>query len=242
MAERVRNKNKNKSKRIQRLDEEVEDFTKKSPQEIRDDWRQYLEHWKMYPDHFIDFISTEDTKIELYFYQRIFLRIFFRYRKVFITATRGTAKTWTQILAMYLQCMFYPNVSKFICAAGKEQAAKFSQDNIEAIWDFFPILRDEIKYKSFSKDYTKLVFKNGSRFDVVQTKDSERGGRRHGGAIEEISDPQFKGDLLHSVVIPLMANNRIAACKGVDPDEVHKQEWYLKNSKKEKVVLHVSYI
>lgn len=24
-----------------------------------------------------------------------------------------------------------------------------------------------------------------------------------------------------------MANNRIAACKGVDPDEVHKQEWYL---------------
>ena len=206
---------------------QTSDYQRKNFQDIKDDWRQYGEYWKSYPDRFIDFISSPDSKIELYFYQRIFLRVFFRYRKVFITATRGTAKSWTAILAMYLQCMFYPGISKFICAPGKEQAAKISQENLDKIWEFFPILKDEIQYKSFAKDYTKLVFKNGSRFDVVQVKDSQRGGRRNGGGIEEIADDKFDGDMLHSVVIPLMANNRIAMCKGVDPDEIHKQEFYM---------------
>lgn len=49
---------------------------------------------------------------------------------------------------------------------------------------------------------------------------------RHGGGIEEIVDERLDGDMLHSVILPLMANNRIAMCKGVDPEEVHKQEWY----------------
>ena len=202
------------------------DYRVKTFGEVKQEWRKACEYWKSYPDRFIDYISTPDTKISLYFYQRIFLRIFFRYRRVFLTATRGTAKSWTEILAIYLQCMFYPGLTKFICAPGKQQASKISQDNIEKIWEFFPILKEEIMYFSFTKDYTKLVFRNGSRFDVVQARDSERGGRRHGGCIEEISDDKFDGDMLHSVVIPLMANSRIAMCKGIDPNEIHKQEFY----------------
>ena len=128
------------------------DYQRRGFQEIKDEWRKYGSRWKSYPDEFIDFISPPDCKIKLYFYQRIFLRIFFRYRRVFVTATRGTAKSWTEILAIYLQCMFFPNVSKFICAPGKEQAAKISQENLEKIWEYFPILKGEIKYQSFAND------------------------------------------------------------------------------------------
>ena len=202
------------------------DYRVKTFDEIKKEWRKACEYWKQYPDRFIDYISNSETKIKLYFYQRIFLRIFFRYRRVFVTATRGTAKSWTAILAIYLQCMFQPNLYKFIVAPGKQQAAKIAQENIDKIWEFFPILKGEIEYHSFTKDYTKLVFRNGSRFDVVQARDSERGGRRHGGSVEEVADEKFDGDMLHSVVLPLMANSRIAMCKAVDPDEVHKQEWY----------------
>ena len=154
------------------------DYRIKTLKDIKKEWRKAGEYWKQYPDRFIDFISDESTKITLYFYQRILLRIFFRYRKVFITATRGTAKSWTAILAKYLQCMFYPGLYKFIVAPGKQQAAKISRENIERIWDFFPILKNEIEYHSFTNDYTRLVFRNGSRFDVVQARDSERGGRK----------------------------------------------------------------
>ncbi len=50
---------------------------------------------------------------------------------------------------------------------------------------------------------------------------------RHGGTIEEVSDDRFDGDMLHSVVLPLMADRRIATCGGVDPYEIHKGEVYL---------------
>ena len=50
---------------------------------------------------------------------------------------------------------------------------------------------------------------------------------RHGGTIEEVSDDRFDGDMLHSVVLPLMADRRIAMCGGVDPYEIHKTETYL---------------
>jgi hypothetical protein len=58
-------------------------------------------------------------------------------------------------------------------------------------------------------------------------RDSTRGGRRFGGAIEEIVDKKFDGDMLNSVVIPLMANDRTSMCNKVDPNELHKSEIYL---------------
>jgi len=203
------------------------DSTEMSFANMKNTWREYCSYFKSYPDKFIDFIKPEDCKIDLYFYQRIYLRILMRYKKVYITATRGTAKSFTEILAMYLKCIFFPGTHLFICAPGKEQAAKISQDNIDKIWEYYPILLGEIKYKSFTTDYTKLIFTNGSKLDVVQARGSERGGRRNGGSIEEIADEKLDGDLLNAVVIPLMANNRIAMCKGVDPDEPHKFQFMI---------------
>lgn len=199
----------------------------KTFEDLKPKWKELCSYFRYYPDHFIDFIAPEDSKIKLYFYQRVYLRIMMRYRKVFVTATRGTSKSFLENLAFVLKCIFFPGTKLFITAPGKEQAAKISQDNLNDIFNYFPILRNEVKVFIESKDYTKLIFHNGSRYDVVQTKDSTRGGRRNGGAIEEISDEKFNGDLLNSVVIPLMANDRIAMCGGTDPNEVHKSELYV---------------
>lgn len=199
----------------------------KSFESLKPKWRELCSYFRYYPDHFIDFISPPNSKIKLYFYQRVYLRVMMRYRKVFVTATRGTSKSFLENLAFVLKCIFYANTKIFITAPGKEQAAKISQDNLNDIFNYFPILRDEVKTFIESKDYTKLIFHNGSRYDVVQIRDSARGGRRNGGAIEEVADEKFNGDLLHSVVIPLMANDRTAMCGGVDPNEIHKTELYV---------------
>lgn len=200
----------------------------KSFEEMKIDWRQYCSYWRSYPDRFIDFIKPHDCKIDLFFYQRVMLRILFRYKNVYFTFTRGTAKSFTQILALYLKCIMFPGTSLFICAPGKEQAAKISKDNIEKIWTFFPILRNEISKEVFQSDYTKLYFHNGSELEVVQVKNSARGGRNNGGSIEEIADEAMKKDVLNAAVIPRMANDRIAMCKGVDKvGEIHKFEWYI---------------
>jgi len=201
---------------------QIKDFAKMKPK-----WRELCSYFRFYPDRFIDFIQPEDAKIKLHFYQRIYLRIMFRYRKVFITATRGTSKSFLQNLAFVLLCIMYPRQKLFCCAPGKEQAAKITQECLDDIFDFFPLLREEVKIYKKDKDYTKLVFYNGSKYDVVQMKDSTRGGRRYGGAIEEICDKKFDGDVLNSVVIPLMANSRPAMCGSVDPNETHKREIYI---------------
>lgn len=193
----------------------------------KEKWRQLCSYFRAYPDKFLDFISPPNPKISLYFYQRIYLRIMMRYRKVFITATRGTSKSYLQNLSFILRCIFYPRTKLFVTCVGKEQSAKISQDCIDDIFEHFPLLKNEVRKFIRSKDYTKLVFHNGSRYDVVQMRDSTRGGRRNGGAIEEICDKKFDGDMLNSVVIPLMANDRIAMCGKVDPNENHKTELYI---------------
>lgn len=157
------------------------------------------------------------------------LRVLMRNRYVFMSFTRGTAKSFTQILAQVLKCILNPRAKYFICAPRKEQASKIAKDNLDDILTFFPILKNEINWKAckFDKDYTKVVFKNGARFDVVQVSNASRGGRRHGGSVEEIVDEVMKRDLLQEVVIPLMANDRKAMNGEVDPDEQHKFQWYV---------------
>ncbi len=199
----------------------------KSFETSKEKWRELCSYFRWYPDKFLDFISSPDSKIELYFYQRIYLRIMMRYRKVFLTATRGTSKSYLQNLAFILKCVMYPKTKLFTCAVGKEQAAKITADNINDILDHYPLLRNEIKIFTENKDYTKLIFHKGSKYDVVQMRDSTRGGRRHSGCIEEISDKKFDGNILNAVVIPLMANDRISMNGRVDPDEIHKGELYI---------------
>lgn len=208
------------------------DFSKKetsvsSFESLREHFKKFASFYRMYPDLFIDRISPPDSKIKLFFYQRIMLRVLFRYEQVYFTMARGTAKSFTQILALYLKSIMFSDAKYFIAAPQANQAAKISQDNIEDIWKFFPLLRAEVKQFYFNKDSTKIIFHNGSRLDVVPVAQSSRGGRRHGGAIEEIVDETMKKELLNEVVIPMMANNRVAACGGSDPNEVHKFTTYV---------------
>jgi hypothetical protein len=154
---------------------QIKDF-----QILKPKWRELCSYFRAYPDRFIDFLQPEDAKIKLYFYQRIYLRIIFRFRKVFITATRGTSKSFIQNLAFVLLCIMFPRQKLFCCAPGKEQSAKITQECLDDIFDYFPLLREEVKIYKREKDYTKLVFYNGSKYDVVQMKDSTRGGRRFG--------------------------------------------------------------
>lgn len=209
------------------------DYNKPSQQEIIsfenriEDWSKYCSLWLAKPDYFIDYIKPPDSKFKFHYYQRVYLRTMFWYREVFLTATRGTSKSFLEILAKYLKCIMLPAQKEFISAPGKQQASKIAQQNIEDIWSFFPILKNEVKYISFAKDYTKLVFQNDSKLDIVQLENSARGGRKHGGAMEEISDPAFKENIFNEVILPLMANNRVAMCKSINTKEIHKGMLYV---------------
>lgn len=204
------------------------DFSKKetsvaSFESLKPEWRKFVSYYRQYPDRFIDLISPPNAKAKLYFYQRMMLRILFRYQTVYFTFTRGSAKSFSSVLSMYLRCIMFPGIHLFIAAPTKMQAANISQENIEKIWDFFPLLESEVRKHYFNKDSTKIVFHNGSKLDVVQVAQSARGGRRNGGSVEEIVDENMKKDTLNEVVIPMMADDRLTpGGLGVDKNEIHK--------------------
>jgi hypothetical protein len=70
---------------------------------------------------------------------------------------------------------------------------------------------------NFGKDYVQLTFKNGSRYDVVGALDSSRGGRRHGGLVDETRDHEEAP--LTEVVLPLMNVSRRLPDNSVNPKE-----------------------
>ena len=116
-----------------------------------------------------------------------------RYKEVFITACRAFSKSFISILGIFLQCIFIPGTKRFICAPNKNQAAQIAKEKIIEIYEKFPLLKKEViggeisdTPGNFGKDYVTIKFRNGSQFDVVGALDSQRGGRRNGGLIDEI--------------------------------------------------------
>lgn len=200
----------------------MQDKRAKSFEQMLPIWMKYLALFRSYPDLFIDMINPDTSRFKLFFYQRMILRIIFRYRKTYFTLTRGSSKSFLQILALMLRCILYPEIKLAITAPQKQMAAAIAQQNIEAIWSFLPLLKNECRSIRFEKDYTKLTFHNGSILHVVGNNESSRGLRAHGLSVEEIIHERFDEESFNSVLLPIMANNRVAVCGGEDPFELHK--------------------
>lgn len=129
-----------------------------------------------------------------------------------------------------IRCILYPGAKLFVCSGGKEQAASIAKEKIEEICELIPAFKREINWKPgktlFSKDYVKIEYKNGSRLDVVAARNSARGGRRHGGLMEECI--LIDGTALNEIIIPLMNVSRRCANGDVDPDEtLNKSQIYV---------------
>ena len=168
---------------------------------------EILNIFAAYPDIYLDMIKPADSNFNLFFYQRIVLRAIMRYKKIFVTAPRAFSKSFITILGLILQCIFMPGTKRFICAPNKNQSAQIAKEKIVEIYDKFPLLRKEIvggtvsdTPGNFGKDYVTLKFRNGSQFDVVGALDSQRGGRRHGGLVDEVRD--HEEEPINEIVLP----------------------------------------
>lgn len=188
----------------------------------------YITFFTAYPDLFIDMITPKESNFKLFPYQRIFLRACMRYRYHYCTAPRAFAKSFLSILALYLRCIFLPRSKVFICAPGKEQGTKIAMEKLTELWDLFPLLEKEVISKNFQANLVRIVFRNGSVFDIVAAQDAQRGGRRHAGIIDEVRD--HDGDMLNSVVLPLMNVNRRTVNGELNNNEPHQAQIYISSA------------
>lgn len=191
-------------------------------------FRKYCEFFTAYPDLFLDLIRPEGSSFTLFFYQRIVLRAIMRFKEVYVVACRAFSKSFLTIIAMFLQCVFIPGTKRFICAPAKNQSAQIAKEKIFEIYSNWPLLRREIvggditdTPGNFGKDYVTLKFRNGSQFDVVGALDSQRGGRRNGGLIDEVRDHDEVA--LNEIVLPLLNVSRRLPDNTVNDKEPNQQ-------------------
>lgn len=196
--------------------------------EILPEFTKYVSFWREYPDIFIDMLLPEHATFRFYFYQRLFLRGVMRHKYFYGTFPRAYSKSFLSMFALIIRCTLYPGSNLFIVAGTKEQGAAIAKDKIDEILDLVPALKNEINMRKslFGKDYIRLVFKNGSKLDIVVAKASTRGLRRHGGLIEELI--LIDGKKLNEIIIPLMNVSRKTANGQVDDKEtLNKSQIYV---------------
>lgn len=192
--------------------------------------RQYIAFWREYPDLFVDFLQTggdfeKEKKFKFFFYQRVFLRAAMRYQYVYMVFPRAYSKSFLSIMTLMIRCILYPGAHLFVTSGGKEQAAGIIKEKTQEICTLISAFKKEIDWgrgqTQEGKDYAKYVFKNGSWFDNVASRESSRGKRRHGGLIEECVG--VDGDILQKVILPIMNVSRRCLDGTVQETEVLNQ-------------------
>ena len=149
-------------------------------------YQKYMELFLSYPDLYLDLIKPTTSKFKLKFFQVMFLRACLRYGRVLTIAPRAAGKSFICILALYLICIFRPGTHVFQCAPGKAQGAKIASQKIHQLWDFFPLLKEEIIGNgNFGNDYVRLTFRNKSVMDIMSPLNSTRGNRANAGILDE---------------------------------------------------------
>lgn len=187
----------------------------------------------LYPDYFIDIVKRKNTYLqELFFYQRVFLRVMARFQKVSGIFVRAYSKSFLNFIAINMKAMWQPMSKLFLCAETKKQAAQITKEKMAEVYYLIPFFVNELDIADFDKqkqhystggdDQAKIKFKNKSIIDIVSTTDAARGGRRHSGTIEEFS--LADQDAIENVIIPLMNVNRKTMAGLNNPTEPHSSQ------------------
>ena len=194
--------------------------------------REYISFWRReYPDIFVEFLcGNNPNNFKLYFYQRVFLRAVMRHRYAYATFPRAYSKSFLSVLVLMLRCILYPGSHLFVTTGGKEQAAGILKEKQEELCKLIPGLQNELdlsrgKTKT-SKDNIELLFKNGSKLDIMAARQSSRGKRATGGLMEECI--LIDQTLLNEVIIPTMNVDRRLSCGDrVESETVNKSQIYV---------------
>lgn len=193
--------------------------------------REYISFWREYPDIFVEFLcGSNPNNFKLYFYQRVFLRAVMRHRYAYATFPRAYSKSFLSVLVLMLRCILYPGSHLFVTTGGKEQAAGILKEKQEELCKLIPGLNNELdlsrgKTKT-SKDNIELLFKCGSKLDIMAARQSSRGKRATGGLMEECI--LIDQTLLNEVIIPTMNVDRRLSCGDrIESETVNKSQIYV---------------
>ena len=193
------------------------------PPESLKKWTVFCSWARWFPDLFLDLIKPDKGGVTLHFDQRVYLRCIVRFKSTCGVLNRGWSKTFCEVLGGMLCCIFYPGLTQAISAQTQDNAAQLLADKYREIVKFWPMLEAEVEKTSFSAHEAWIMFKNGSRLDILANNQNSKGQRRHRLSIEESA--LMNDDTFQDVMEPIPAIGRPTrgASAIVSPYEVNHQ-------------------
>ena len=188
-----------------------------------DNWEYFCSYARWYPDVFLDLIKPAKGGLNLHLDQRIYLRVMLRFTSFYGVFPRGYGKTFDEVLASMLACVFFPEISISLSAQTKENAADLLKDKYGEIIRFYPMLKNEIEKANFAKGDALIVFKNGAKLDNLANSQTSKGQRRKRMNMEEsalIDNNTFLDALLPIVEVPRVCVGKYSI---TDPEELNQQ-------------------
>ena len=188
-----------------------------------DNWEYFCSYARWYPDIFLDLIKPPKGGLNLHLDQRIYLRVMLRFTSFYGVFPRGYGKTFDEVLASMLACVFFPEISISLSAQTKENAADLLKDKYAEIIRFYPMLKNEIEKANFAKGDALIVFKSGAKLDNLANSQTSKGQRRKRMNMEEsalIDNDTFLDALLPIVEVPRVCVGKYSI---TDPEELNQQ-------------------
>lgn len=188
-----------------------------------ENWEYFCSCARWFPDLFLDLIKPPKGGLNLHLDQRIYLRVMLRFTSFYGVFPRGYGKTFDEVLASMLACVFFPEISISLSAQTKENAADLLKDKYNEIIRFYPMLKNEIEKANFAKGDALIVFKNGARLDNLANSQTSKGQRRKRMNMEEsalIDNDTFLDALLPIVEVPRVCVGKYSI---TDPEELNQQ-------------------
>ncbi len=188
-----------------------------------DNWEYFCSFSRWFPDLFLDLIKPPKGGLNLHLDQRIYLRCMLRFTSFYGTFPRGYGKTFDEVLASILACIFYPEITISLSAQTKENAADLLKDKYNEIMRFYPLLKNEIEKANFSKGDATILFKSGATLDNLANSQTSKGQRRKRMNMEEsalIDNDTFLDALLPIVEVPRVCVGKYSI---TDPEELNQQ-------------------
>ncbi|MDR2277362.1 MAG: hypothetical protein LBE23_05845 [Vagococcus sp.] len=188
-----------------------------------DNWEFFCSFSRFYPDRFLDLIKPEKGGINLDLDQRVYLRAMMRFISLYGVFPRGYGKTFLEILASILACVFFPEITIALTAQTKENASELLEDKYNEIMRFYPMLRNEVIKANFAKGKAEIIFRSGAILNNLANAQSSKGQRRKRINVEESA--LLNNELFDDALAPIVEVPRVCIGKYsvIDPEELNQQ-------------------
>lgn len=196
----------------------------------KDKWRARISYLREYPDKYLDICEAEDADFSLNMLQRVYMRVNARYQNSFITATRGSTKSYISQAGELAECTLFPGKWVSMVAPSKEQSRNIAKETNDQIKKNYPLLAKEFVITRDAKDEFQLSFPCGSKYRTAAVQNSARGGNDHDIVVEEIGQTGqgavFNEAIFLSAFLPRVRKKRFVRGR-LDPGERVQRKTYM---------------